>query len=441
LELFARGQVKAHAFCPPAEQLLNILKTMYMKQFFAILFLSAIALSSCNLVKEDCKKPRQDMNPTVFINMPANGVSCIEVSEGFEFFLDWPYITGDEGTDREFAFANTDGFDIKEGAAAGRDKPTISLIVRADSPAEAAVEVFAYNTCGESNRGVANIKVRKTPPYAFNPRFKLPQIITHAATFTYQGKGYIVGGARGGTAGTDKTWVYDPTNNQLQQLPAIFYGGEESAAVVGDTAYITRNGGRNFQVYHIPSHTRVREMNQPNTYSDPEHHIVYMFARGNKIYIGPLAPLANIVSYDVTTGVFTNEKSFNLGGVACRSAFYLDNRIYYFFKNGDAFVYNPVLNSVTPFNTPFSVSENVVTSFAVNGKAYVATKNYYYAFNPADNSFAQMQMFNGSECFARGWAGRRWTVSNFVLGDRVYFVGGQETETSSGTTDFHGVKF
>ena len=182
-------------------------------------------------------------------------------------------------------------------------------------------------------------------------------------------------------------------------------------------------------------------MNQPNIYTDPEHHIVYMFARGNKIYIGPLAPLANIVSYDVTTGVFTNEKSFNLGGVACRSAFYLDNRIYYFFENGAAYAYNPVLNSVTPFNTPFSVSENVVTSFAVNGKAYVATKNYYYAFNPADNSFAQMQMFNGSECFARGWAGRRGSVSNFVLGDRVYFVGGQESETSSGSTDFHGVKF
>lgn len=72
-----------------------------MSRMVVLAVVLALLASGCNLFGEECGLPRQDQNPTVFINHTGGGgQDCAEVSEGFELFLDWAYITGDDGGDR-----------------------------------------------------------------------------------------------------------------------------------------------------------------------------------------------------------------------------------------------------------------------------------------------------------------------------------------------------
>ncbi|MEZ4956200.1 MAG: hypothetical protein R2825_21760 [Saprospiraceae bacterium] len=413
-----------------------------MKSILFYLSVFCFLFFSCIKGKDDCGKPRQDNNPEVFINMVGTGEFCPEVSEGFTLFLDWSYITGDDAGNRKFAFEGTEGFDVLTGSVSGSESSKITLVARKDSPAEATIEVYAYNDCGESNRGIAKVKVRKDPPYVFEPRLDLPTRITQAATFTYDGKGYVIGGLRGNLPNGYTNWVYDPTDNSLEELSPSVIGSPQSAAVIGDTAYLVGNGGRYIQVYHIPTNAMVRFMDFPNMEQDPFYHIVSAFAVGNKIYIGPIAPFANIKSYNIVTGEFKNETAMTqMAGVPGKSAFYLDNRIYYFYDSGPGFVYNPTLNTLNTFTTPFEGFNNVVTSYVVNGKAYVVASDGHYTFNPTDNTFTKIEIFNGNNCFALGWSGFDWYTSNFVIGDRVYYVGGQDDKMGGGKDYFFGARF
>ena len=414
-----------------------------MKPVVLILPVAALLFMGCFKKQLDCGLPNQSNHPEIFVNMVGNGEFCPEVSEGNILFLDWPYITGDDGGERTFNFVGTEGFDVIEGQINDNPNPSLKLVATRDSPIEAKVEVYAYNECGESNRGMANIKVRKTAPYVFLPRIDLPQRIALPATYTYEGKGYIVGGFRDNSSEIRHSWEYDPVDNSLTEIDPVLAGAEQAVAVVGDSAYFSYNGGRLFQVYHIPSKTKVRQFARPNPENDAFYHQVFMFPIGNKIFIGPLSLHNKIATYDITTGKFQDKIIFpaEMGGIAHHTAFYHDNRIYYFFSNDKAFVYNPSLNTLSEFNSPTIGFEAVVTAFVVKGKPYLITSSKYYSFNPADLTFSLLDVFPGNSCFTRDWGGLQWITTSLVIDDRVYFVGGKNEKTGGPKTNFFGVQF
>ncbi|MCB9279584.1 MAG: hypothetical protein H6562_11750 [Lewinellaceae bacterium] len=412
--------------------------------FLAGSFYCILAGSSCNIIPEDCGMPSQNNNETVFINMPGNNESCPEVSEGFPLFLDWPYITGDDGGNVKFQFDFPAGFAVDgDGKWTELTRSSISLFPTAQAPATAMIEVFGYNECGESNRGKANVKVRKTPPYAFLPRISLPQNIVYAANFIYQGKGYIAGGLRGSTAGTDQIWIYDPAANNLTDLPAAGLRTATAAAVLGDTAYFTADNGLLLEAYHIPTNTRVRTFKSPHAgLGDYREMGVQLIPFNGKLYMGPVfSGNVQILSYNPGTGQWTYEKTFfDDPSNYCRASFTLDNRMYFFFKNGNFAEYNPVVKQMNLYSG-VPISENYVTAFSVNGKGYAVTEKGHYELNPASHQLTFIPVFNGNSCFPVGWTGHKWSTSNFVLGSRVYFTGGNDSETSAGTKDFFGMQF
>ncbi|HRK81010.1 MAG TPA: hypothetical protein PLZ12_06175 [Saprospiraceae bacterium] len=416
-----------------------------MKAILYSVCMTVVFISSCNLFGDDnsCVPPDEDHDTTVIVEVPGAGNGCTEVSEGYEISLRWPSAAGNKGTGRKFQFTNTDGFIIKEGESGNRDTPDITLIATARSPAAALISVFAYNDCGQSNVGQASVKVRRTPPFKVNSNIQLPQALAHAATFTHNGKGYIIGGAAEGTTGLAPAWVYTPAVNRLEQLPAVFSGSVESAAVVGDTVYVVGNGGREIQVGHIPSNTKVRTINHAIPHQDVLHNTVWAFSHGSKVYFGPVAPGAHIMSYDVATGDIATARSLTIAATqACRAAVFHNNSIHYFFAGGMAYTYNLEMSQpFSYFSAPAAGSTNAVTAFSVNNQAYLVTSDMYYAFNPSNRSFMRAEVFNGSDCFPTGWIGPTYSITNFVLNNRVYFFGGRSNPTGAGSTDFFGIQF
>lgn len=424
---------------------------MHSKSFFLLLFTLFIFGSACNNKDDDggsnCIILDEYYSDKILVNGSSTDSLCQEVSEGFEIVIDWPFELGAGGEKWKFTFEGTEGFDILQGSAEGRIEPTITLIARADSPANPTIKVFAYNDCSETNRATTKLKVHQKLPHAINPRSSLPQKIASAVTFTYQGKGYILGGLRTPINGiaNDHTWVFDSADNSFEELP-ISFPEAEAAAVVGDTAYILQDSGRVFQVYHIPSNTVVREINTGILLSGQmvSGHKFSCFAVGDKVYFGPsLFVIPQLLVYDVTTGEINASIFQHLNGKATIAAFLFENNIFFLTDQGTAEYINLTTGIKSSFSFPYTASgsdEPFVNFFSANGKAYFATTKGYYRF---DTSFywTPIEMFNGNDCNPTDWRGPNYNVSNFVIEDRVYFVGGQETEGGPPSDYFQGVRF
>lgn len=418
---------------------------------YLFLFTLCILGSACNDDEGgsgDCIMLDNDYSGLVSVNGSDADSLCHEVSEGFPLFIHWHFPPGVDSEHWKFAFEGTEGFNIAEGSADGRDEPDITLIARADSPKDATIKVYAYNECSESNRVTTEVSVRKQPPYAIGPQVSLPQPIASAVTFTYQGKGYILGGHRTPINGitNDHTWVFDPADNSFEEL-SVSFPDAESAAVVGDTAYILQDSGTLFQVYHIPSNIVVREINTGIQFTEPAvtGHQFSCFAVGDKVYFGPsLFLLREVLAYDVPTGAISVVNTLiHLVGQASITSFQYQDMIMFVADDGTAEGVNTTTGERISTLFPFIISgsdESFVTFFSADNRLYYVTTKGYYSLYPS-TSGQPIEMFNGNDCKPTDWTGPNYGVSNFVIDDRVYFVGGQVTEGGAPSDFFQGIRF
>lgn len=227
----------------------------------------------------------------------------------------------------------------------------------------------------------------------------------------------------GSAVGRDK-----PTISLIARADPIAFDFGEQAAVVVDGELLVSRNHNTLTLRNLTTFATRKTLVIDNPFTPPFQTRVHLFAIGGLVYVGPIfrgAPYVYV--YDPTTETVTQGPLLQDGlTAAAQTAVAHGTRIFYFFENGTGIVFDTATSQAQSFDTGKRPSDHFVTAFVVNDQPWVVTTSGYHRLDPAARSLTRVDMFNGAVCFARGWPGPTHSTSSFVLGDRVYFVGGTD---------------
>ena len=274
----------------------------------------------------------------------------------------------------------------------------------------------------------------------------------HPITFANDNYGFVVCGSY-----TNDVFKYDKLNDswsQLQDFPAAGRG-YSYGVTVGNKAYMglgsTSNGlyPNDWWEYNMDNDSWTQKSSLP---TDGRNHPA-MIAINNKIYMGcgsnDNGNLGDWWEYDIINDVWSQKTS--IIGNDRHHPFYfgIGNYAYVGFGHGsspvagtnpNSYIYNDFYrydpnndNWIQLSNFP-SEARVAGTQFSYNGKGYILSgdgdnhgpldSGEFWEYNPLNDSWNQLPSHPG---------GAIWAPGNFVIGCDVYFLLGQNRNTSPGT--------
>lgn len=274
----------------------------------------------------------------------------------------------------------------------------------------------------------------------------------HPITFANDNYGFVVCGSY-----TNDVFKYDKLNDswsQLQDFPAAGRG-YSYGVTVGNKAYMglgsTSNGlyPNDWWEYNMDNDSWTQKSSLP---TDGRNHPA-MIAINNKIYMGcgsnDNGNLGDWWEYDIINDVWSQKTS--IIGNDRHHPFYfgIGNYAYVGFGHGsspvagtnptsyiynDFYRYDPTNDNWIQLSNFPSEARVAGTQFSYNGKGYILSgdgdnhgpldSGEFWEYNPSNDSWNQLTSHPG---------GAIWAPGNFVIGCDVYFLLGQNRNTSPGT--------
>ena len=274
----------------------------------------------------------------------------------------------------------------------------------------------------------------------------------HPITFANDNYGFVVCGSY-----TNDVFKYDKLNDswsQLQDFPAAGRG-YSYGVTVGNKAYMglgsTSNGlyPNDWWEYDMDNDSWAQKSSLP---TDGRNHPA-MIAINNKIYMGcgsnDNGNLGDWWEYDIINDVWSQKTS--IIGNDRHHPFYfgIGNYAYVGFGHGsspvagtnptsyiynDFYRYDPTNDNWIQLSNFPSEARVAGTQFSYNGKGYILSgdgdnhgpldSGEFWEYNPLNDSWNQLPSHPG---------GAIWAPGNFVIGCDVYFLLGQNRNTSPGT--------
>ena len=274
----------------------------------------------------------------------------------------------------------------------------------------------------------------------------------HPITFANDNYGFVVCGSY-----TNDVFKYDKLNDswsQLQDFPAAGRG-YSYGVTVGNKAYMglgsTSNGlyPNDWWEYNMDNDSWTQKSSLP---TDGRNHPA-MIAINNKIYMGcgsnDNGNLGDWWEYDIINDVWSQKTS--IIGNDRHHPFYfgIGNYAYVGFGHGsspvagtnptsyiynDFYRYDPTNDNWIQLSNFPSEARVAGTQFSYNGKGYILSgdgdnhgpldSGEFWEYNPSNDSWNQLPSHPG---------GAIWAPGNFVIGCDVYFLLGQNRNTSPGT--------
>jgi len=274
----------------------------------------------------------------------------------------------------------------------------------------------------------------------------------HPITFANDNYGFVVCGSY-----TNDVFKYDKLNDswtQLQDFPATGRG-YSYGVTVGNKAYMglgsTSNGlyPNDWWEYDMDNDSWAQKSSLP---TDGRNHPA-MIAINNKIYMGcgsnDNGNLGDWWEYDITNDAWSQKTS--IIGNDRHHPFYfgIGNYAYVGFGHGsspvagsnptsyiynDFYRYDPTNDNWIQLSNFPSEARVAGTQFSYNGKGYILSgdgdnhgpldSGEFWEYNPLNDSWNQLPSHPG---------GAIWAPGNFVIGCDVYFLLGQNRNTSPGT--------
>ena len=274
----------------------------------------------------------------------------------------------------------------------------------------------------------------------------------HPITFANDNYGFVVCGSY-----TNDVFKYDKLNDswsQLQDFPAVGRG-YAYGVTVGNKAYMglgsTSNGlyPNDWWEYDMDNDSWTQKSSLP---TDGRNHPA-MIAINNKIYMGcgsnDNGNLGDWWEYDIINDVWSQKTS--IIGNDRHHPFYfgIGNYAYVGFGHGsspvagtnptsyiynDFYRYDPTNDNWIQLSNFPSEARVAGTQFSYNGKGYILSgdgdnhgpldSGEFWEYNPSNDSWNQLTSHPG---------GAIWAPGNFVIGCDVYFLLGQNRNTSPGT--------
>ena len=276
----------------------------------------------------------------------------------------------------------------------------------------------------------------------------------HPITFSNDNYGFVVCGSY-----TNDVFKYDKLNDtwsQLQDFPAVGRG-YSYGVTVGNKAYMglgsTSNGlyPTDWWEYDMDNDTWIQKSDFPG---DGRNHPA-MIVVNNKIYMGcgsnDNGNLGDWWEYDIINDTWTQK--MDIIGNDRHHPFYfgIGDYAYVGFGHGsspgpgsnpssnsyiynDFYRYDPSNDSWIQLSNFPSESRVAGTQFSYNGKGYILSgdgddhapldSGEFWEYNPSNDSWNQLPSHPG---------GAIWAPGNFVIGCDVYFLLGQNWNTSPGT--------
>ena len=274
----------------------------------------------------------------------------------------------------------------------------------------------------------------------------------HPITFANDNYGFVVCGSY-----TNEVFKYDKLNDswlQLQDFPAVGRGYAYGVAV-GNKAYMglgsTSNGlyPNDWWEYDMDNDSWTQKSSLP---TDGRNHPA-MIVINNKIYMGcgsnDNGNLGDWWEYDIINDVWSQKTS--IIGNDRHHPFYfgIGNYAYVGFGHGsspvagtnptsyiynDFYRYDPTNDNWIQLSNFPSEARVAGTQFSYNGKGYILSgdgdnhgpldSGEFWEYNPSNDSWNQLPSHPG---------GAIWAPGNFVIGCDVYFLLGQNRNTSPGT--------
>ena len=274
----------------------------------------------------------------------------------------------------------------------------------------------------------------------------------HPITFANDNYGFVVCGSY-----TNDVFKYDKLNDswsQLQDFPAAGRG-YSYGVTVGNKAYMglgsTSNGlyPNDWWEYNMDNDSWTQKSSLP---TDGRNHPA-MIAINNKIYMGcgsnDNGNLGDWWEYDIINDVWSQKTSiigndrhhpfyFGIGDYAYvgfghgSSPVAGSNPTSYIYN--DFYRYDPTNDNWIQLSNFPSEARVAGTQFSYNGKGYILSgdgdnhgpldSGEFWEYNPSNDSWNQLPSHPG---------GAIWAPGNFVIGCDVYFLLGQNRNTSPGT--------
>ena len=274
----------------------------------------------------------------------------------------------------------------------------------------------------------------------------------HPITFANDNYGFVVCGSY-----TNDVFKYDKLNDswsQLQDFPAAGRG-YSYGVTVGNKAYMglgsTSNGlyPNDWWEYNMDNDSWTQKSSLP---TDGRNHPA-MIAINNKIYMGcgsnDNGNLGDWWEYDIINDVWSQKTSiigndrhhpfyFGIGDYAYvgfghgSSPVAGSNPTSYIYN--DFYRYDPTNDNWIQLSNFPSEARVAGTQFSYNGKGYILSgdgdnhgpldSGEFWEYNPSNDSWNQLPSHPG---------GAIWAPGNFVIGCNVYFLLGQNRNTSPGT--------
>jgi N-acetylneuraminic acid mutarotase len=274
----------------------------------------------------------------------------------------------------------------------------------------------------------------------------------HPITFANDNYGFVVCGSY-----TNDVFKYDKLNDswsQLQDFPATGRG-YSYGVTVGNKAYMglgsTSNGlyPNDWWEYDMDNDSWAQKSSLP---TDGRNHPA-MIAINNKIYMGcgsnDNGNLGDWWEYDITNDAWSQKTSiigndrhhpfyFGIGDYAYvgfghgSSPVAGSNPTSYIYN--DFYRYDPTNDNWIQLSNFPSEARVAGTQFSYNGKGYILSgdgdnhgpldSGEFWEYNPSNDSWNQLPSHPG---------GAIWAPGNFVIGCDVYFLLGQNRNTSPGT--------
>ena len=284
----------------------------------------------------------------------------------------------------------------------------------------------------------------------------------HPITFSNDNYGFVIAGSY-----LDDAYKYDKLNDswiQLQDFPATGRG-YSCGVTIGNKAYMglgsTSSGlyPTDWWEYDMDNDTWIQKANLPTNGRDHPA----MIAIGNKIYMGcgsdDNGNLGDWWEYDVLNNVWTQKTG--IPGNERHHPFYfgIDNYAYVGFGHGsmpgpgsnplsnsyiynDFYRYDPSNDAWTQLSDFPSEARVAGTQFSYNGKGYILSgdgddhgpldSGEFWEYDPLTDTWIQLPSHPG---------GAIWAPGNFVIGCDVYFLLGQNWNSSPATDPISVYKY
>ena len=267
----------------------------------------------------------------------------------------------------------------------------------------------------------------------------------HPVNFTLDGYGYLGTGSAPDNSHLDDFWRFDPQTQTWESLPP-FPGGKRSfsyGVTYGNKAYVgfgrNEDGPLNDLWEYDPSTETWTELD--TCLCVGRTHPALVAANGH-IYVGLGGGGGNKNdwwAYNIESGSWEQRTDFPSFKRHHPFYFEIDDYAYVGMGHGDDGIYNdlyrydhPTDSWITLTNLP-GEGRVAGTQFSFNGKGYVLSgdgedhdhmeEGEFWEYDPIFDSWTELNPHLGN--------GSRWAPGNFIIGDTLYFMAGQEADVNT----------